>query len=138
MLTTKQEIFDIVAPHLLRQRRQSLLPGSGTCAYRGGSGLMCAVGVLIPEDKYEAQIEAQSVGRDTVKRILGTIVELSEDNLSFLKELQQIHDGTGNYYVPGKSLNRDTDAFSRWKDNLTELAQRYGLKTKCLKGLISD
>ena len=52
-----------IRDHLTQQRRQASTPG-GTCCYRtnrDGRTLMCAVGCLIPDDKYSDQFEGLTV-----------------------------------------------------------------------------
>lgn len=56
MLTLKQG-FDIVKKHLLTQNKQSVEEFSGKCRYRGGEGLKCAIGCLIPDDMYKPEFE---------------------------------------------------------------------------------
>lgn len=60
---TKQETFDTVARHLLRQSEKSIdpmIPGSG-CAYRGADGRKCAAGCLIPDSSYGRWMEDRVV-----------------------------------------------------------------------------
>lgn len=52
-----------IRDHLTQQRRQASTPG-GTCCYRterDGRTLMCAVGCLIPDDKYSEEFEGLTV-----------------------------------------------------------------------------
>lgn len=58
---TEQELFDTVAKHLLTQNKKSgLVNVRGNveeCLYRGPDGLKCAIGVLIPDEKYTTDLE---------------------------------------------------------------------------------
>lgn len=60
---TLQEVFNIVSLHLLKQVKRSTkhLKNSWflACAYRGNEGMKCAAGVLIPDDKYEPEMECK-------------------------------------------------------------------------------
>ena len=52
-MRTSQEVFDVVAKHLLTQNAKSMDdPWDEMCAYRGENGRRCAVGALIPDDLY--------------------------------------------------------------------------------------
>lgn len=105
---TAQEIFDKVTTHLLTQNRQSrkdiFNTGYESCAYRGDDGLMCAVGVLIPDELYDPRFEglcpplnysdvcAPDLDRrfwfvDVLKQI-----GIAEQDLGLLADLQSIHD----------------------------------------------
>lgn len=42
-MMTKQEIFDIVAYGLLKQKKKSKLMNGEYCAYRGENGTKCAI-----------------------------------------------------------------------------------------------
>jgi hypothetical protein len=58
---TPQEIFDTVATHLFTQGHKAI-NGHGGCVYRCRDGSKCAVGVLIPDDKYFPKMELGGVG----------------------------------------------------------------------------
>lgn len=61
---TNQELFDTVAAHLLRQHARSTRPftqSPANCAYRGDGGRKCAIGVLIPDERYTVALEGQNV-----------------------------------------------------------------------------
>lgn len=57
----------IIRDHLTKQRARSvavesfLAIGQQRCKYRGANGRMCAVGCLIPDDKYDREMEGASV-----------------------------------------------------------------------------
>jgi len=65
MLSTR-EIFDKVKTHLLTQRRKSWtksqLGGITYNYWNKEKNLKCAIGILIPEDMYDASFEGVSVG----------------------------------------------------------------------------
>lgn len=67
---TPQSLFDAVATHLLNQNAVSMHPDSDDapriglgngCAYRGEGGRKCAIGALIPDDKYDPEFEGSDV-----------------------------------------------------------------------------
>lgn len=91
---TKQEVFDKVATHLLRQGRPSKATFGGggyRGAYRSKGGLKCAIGVLIPDDRYHKGLEGCSVKNAKVKASLDGVVDYGEC-YPLLKQLQFTHD----------------------------------------------
>lgn len=61
-MMTNQEIFDTVAVHLLTQNKRATKANcSTTCQYRTSEGLKCAVGCLIPDEKYTPEMEPYGV-----------------------------------------------------------------------------
>ncbi len=92
MLTTMQEVFDVVVAHLLTQNRQSL-NYEGSCAYRGENGLKCAVGVLIADECYSPTLENRLVSSPLVVEALACSgVEAEGELMNLLTALQWIHD----------------------------------------------
>lgn len=145
MLTT-QEVFDKVAHHLLKQKARSMISsstgGSQLCAYRGGQGLCCAVGFLIPENLYDMNMEGNgicdiSTGANLLRKVLhdsGIDVPVVVDSdsehyddwddcvhrdatptLHLLKDLQELHD------------NQPVEV---WWARLKEVALNHGLQFK--------
>jgi len=105
-----QEIFDKVAAHLEQQRSTSIEEG-GTCMYRGAVGKMCAIGCLIPDDKYNRQMEYQGVTGPDVKPVLEELGLYEHKKL--LDDLQILHD------------KRDVQD---WPDHLANIARIFELK----------
>lgn len=97
---TRQEIFDKVVKHLLKQGEKSatIREDEGTrCLYRGPNGLMCAVGCLIPDEEYTDFMEDCPVGGLPSYCTVGSFVyELVGEHRTLLQDLQHIHD---NYEV---------------------------------------
>lgn len=102
---TKQELFDTVTKHLLTQKCKALGDDGSMCRYKTDTGLKCAAGCLIPDDKYDPRLEQATVvahaddpgmeigsqhGFDNYK-FFKDLVQ-TEENLLFLYELQKIHD----------------------------------------------
>src|SRR3990167_10848904 len=115
---TKQEIFDKIALHLLRQNKKSVNK-SGFCAYRGTNGLKCAAGCLIDDLEYKPEMEIHNFGMVfTTDNGINVFDELLKnkpylyDNLELIKTLQRIHD---NHNV------------CEWKEELNYLAKRQNL-----------
>lgn len=101
----KQEIYNTVKAHLLKQNAKSVRRGAW-CAYRGNKGMMCAAGVLIPDAIYNPRMEGRR-WTDIVNEF-----ELPDTNKFFIHALQKIHDG----FPP-----------SAWEHELSQLAEAQGL-----------
>jgi hypothetical protein len=87
---TNQQLFDTVATHLLTQRRRSMTTQNGTtrCAYRGRKDTRCAIGCLIPDDRYDAAFEGFAISKPAILKAAG----LRSTQLPLAHELQEIHD----------------------------------------------
>jgi len=112
---TLQEIFDICAVHLLTQKEKAFLRSDyrSGCAYRAGE-LKCAIGALIPDDKYGPYMEGNSVLTDIIRQA----ANISEDDAAFASRLQIIHDDCEPYH---------------WYRELQDLAVQHGINRDCLK-----
>lgn len=88
-----QEIFETIVKHLFSQGERStvLLPNRSeySCAYRGANGHKCAVGIVIPDDLYDPEMEGLCVDV-----IISDHKELKflKPHLAVLSELQLVHD----------------------------------------------
>lgn len=124
----RQEIFDKVATHLLKQNRKCE-DSDEACCYRN-KGMKCAIGALIPDEIYDPVIERKRIvdildrdgcgaGDDSqlynkvCKSISDFLGITSKEDHYFLFQLQRIHDHT----KPG-----------RWEYKLRHLAGLYDLK----------
>ena len=96
---TMQEVFDVVAAHLLAQGQRSTIrlgeDDTLSCAYQTPDGLKCAIGCLIPEYKYSKDFEGVNVrglaDEDQGGQVIPRVTD-SDDEFSFLLSLQRIHD----------------------------------------------
>jgi len=87
---TRQEMFDTMVRGLRAQKKFSFDESDG-CCYRGCNGLRCAVGFLIPDDKYQPNFDD---GIGSIKNV-GILTGLwtTEDDISFLTAAQNtLHD----------------------------------------------
>lgn len=84
-MKSKQEIFDTVVNHLHKQGKPAEV--GNTCRYRTEDGLMCAVGCLIPDDKYKPEMEGH-VAYDILRILPPEVAE----HIEMLDDLQWIHD----------------------------------------------
>lgn len=92
----KQEVFNTVALHLIKQGHASLdgtlVHNKPVCAYRSTQdGSSCAIGCLIPDDLYHAGIEGKSATSQTLMEVLDQIFDGSYD-VELLVDLQRAHD----------------------------------------------
>jgi len=110
---TAQELFDIVYKHLTSQNAKSMMvvtwDGGLSCAYRGKGGLMCAIGVLIPDEDYRADMERLAAQNLLAK---GACLHHLAAHHQLIDKLQYIHD---------YSLVED------WDRALREAAVSFGL-----------
>lgn len=113
---TAQDIFDVVAWNMLRQRVKGL-GASGGCAYRGLHGTRCALGWVLPDDLYEPSMEGRGIselacdllheGGDATR-----FARFALRHLTLLRELQFLH---------------DTQRPDTWPDRLLFIGRRHGL-----------
>ncbi len=124
----KQELFDTVCRHLMKQRARSVSKEkifdtrfgckTNRCLYRSPDGKKCAIGCLIPDEKYNPDFE-NKIGF-FVLRSLGGILDLGASIL--VENLQKLHDN------PKLSPRKD------WKPTLREIASDHGLEEPdCIK-----
>ena len=121
-MITNQEALDQASEYLRsmphRSRRKDF------CAYRGDNGLKCAIGCLIPDEKYDPKMDGNG-SINAVYRIFPSLHELFDKNqLSFLRDLQGVHDLPSNWSPKG----------FQGEGSLTALAAQYGLQYKPPKG----
>lgn len=109
----KQELFQQSVTKLFNQGKPSIrndirnLDGGPACAYRGGNGLKCAIGHLIPDENYDQKMEAKSI--DALLKewpILADLFKItSSEDQDFLFKLQkELHDYIANDNDFKKSL----------------------------------
>jgi hypothetical protein len=122
----RQAIFDRVATHLLTQGRKSLR--DNRCMYRGDDGTACAIGCLIPDEKYSTRFEGLTPNSDpesfvtkldrksALLQFKETLADVAgattESDYEFLRSLQTIHD----FNYP-----------ERWQSELISFAAIHGL-----------
>lgn len=114
---TDQEIFDKVATHLLTQNERSV--ALGTCMYRGTGGMKCAIGCLIPDDRYLPWMERRSVEYPGISEAAGVGPVPDEDETDdwLPMQLQHIH---------------DNESPAEWRNSLRRLAIKRGLSPAVL------
>lgn len=94
---TEQEIFNVVWTRLKTQGFERSYEwdewDTGDCKYRDPSGRVCAVGALIPDDKYRPDFEGHTVDSPTIGNFILEATGLPKKFLPFLEKLQNAHDG---------------------------------------------
>ncbi|MGF6978989.1 hypothetical protein QFZ94_007504 [Paraburkholderia sp. JPY465] len=100
-----QDVFDIVAWHLLRQNAQATLPGTAKCMYRAPDGKRCAIGWLLPDEVYSPSLEFFGV-RDLVAMLYetphgGQFAQFLFEHMPLLRDLQGTHDARAPHEWPG-------------------------------------
>ena len=101
MTMSMKQIHAKVTKHLLNQGEKSQEGGvapHNTCVYRSSEGLSCAVGCLIPDDKYNVNLEGQSAYDDDVMEALVSVIGVHpysvDRKAKMLGRMQYIHDLT--------------------------------------------
>jgi hypothetical protein len=116
-----QEMFEIAVVNLLCQGERST--ECGDCLYRGPNGLKCAIGFLIPDEKYNETLECTPAGDILcmIPEVFGfrqdfDVTEFNRVSV-FLDNMQSIHDNTCLFET------------GQWPISLIKLGQRFGLET---------
>lgn len=93
-----EEILQEAIHRLLAQGRYGYDPASGGCFYRSPGGSCCAVGLLIPDDVYEAEFEGRGALELLVR--LDYPIEHIEGLLGqSLRCLQNMHDDMAQHGI---------------------------------------
>jgi hypothetical protein len=109
---TQQEVFDAVCVRL--RDRTGRARNNMSCAYLGLNGAKCAIGIFIPDSKYNSLIEGSGVNVNMIEFYIPALKGLRID---FLQTLQYCHDGASYWSGP--------NYLAEWK--LKEVAEEYDL-----------
>jgi hypothetical protein len=113
---TAQGMFDTVARHLFEQGGPAL-DGGGSCVYRGYDNRRCAIGCLIPDDRYEGSMEGLTAWCGSIKEAAGIPDELEGLGVA----LQRAHDDADS------RLDRTTYDRDKLRRHLAVIAEGRGL-----------
>lgn len=107
-MLNKQKIYDDVVKALYEQGEKSVdHPGSNMCRYRkfndDGSVLKCGIGHIIPDDKYDPEIDDMCIraGYEDVRKLIDSAIYgevnlekwSNQDDRGFLNQVQRkLHD----------------------------------------------
>lgn len=105
-----QELFVKVANHLLKQGKRSA-DSNDYCLYRGPDGMMCAAGILIPDEVYKPEMEQQAWYK------LVSNFDFPTEHKDLITDLQIIHDD-----YPSEN----------WRVHLIQHGKRHNLNTEFL------
>jgi hypothetical protein len=122
---TPQEAFEKAAKHLIAQGEPAgqMVNGSWRCYYRSPDGLKCAIGALIPDELYSADMECNSAYE---------IVHVFED-LAFLRDANIFdEDSVTNLLDELQVLHDSTENWSDIRQGLRQIGEHYGLDTSFL------
>lgn len=90
---TNQEIFDKSVAGLASQGFERAYTEGVGCKYRDYDGRKCAIGWLIPDDKYNAGLEGCAASTGTPRAAeLRASAGLVDVNPDFIRALQRAHD----------------------------------------------
>ena len=105
MYKTNQEVLNDVVAKMFEQKRQSVKDADDGqfCVYRSEDGYRCAIGLLIPDEKYNPKFDSEKnkneLGLEVVvwnpMKLLteiGLIAEGAQVESFFLDDLQTCHD----------------------------------------------
>lgn len=124
----KQELFDKVVRHLVKQGRPSghrTKYGSFICSYLSATGEQCAAGCLLPKDHDYTKHNNCAWGR--LVDLEPTLEDIG--SISFIIELQLAHD----------SMSSHTNWRRHWFSNMISLAQVSGnLSTNVIEELATS
>ena len=118
---TAQQVLDTVVQHLLTQNAKAL-NDEGYCQFHTDSGRKCAVGCLIPDDRYTPDIEnaciivhgeRESANVVALHELLDELGLGESGTLQLLRDLQDVH---------------DDEQVSQWKMELRHVAKNHNLK----------
>lgn len=84
---TRQEIFDVAYTGFKSQGFKRSMDEDGRCLYRNGSR-RCAIGWLIPDDLYTADLEGISASEPAIMKLART----RPADAGFVERFQAMHD----------------------------------------------
>ena len=93
MKLTNQKAFDKIYKYFIFKKNKQAVNDAGNCKFREGES-RCAVGVLIPNKKYNVLMEEQTI--DSIREDY-FYEEWSVLSLSLLRALQNAHDVSNNW-----------------------------------------
>ena len=107
---SNQRAFDLVWDHFITRKQPRSISKDGRCSYRSRRGAKrCAIGVLIPDDRYDRSFDSDKVRLTAVLKQAKIKIDVD-----FASQLQITHD---------RSANRED-----LRESLLHLAERCDLK----------
>lgn len=130
---TEQEIYDKIVEHFAAQREPAVESDTEVlCRYRTSNGLKCAIGALIPDEVYTADMEERGV-QGLFNEFKGSmrLAGLHPDNTTLLRLLQMAHDRTVNALRDREYAN----FLPELAEQLRDVAAEFGLDPASLERL---
>lgn len=119
---TNQELYTTSRNHLLTQMKRSTMAINGHvgCAYRGEAGLKCAIGCLIPDEKYNFNLLE---GKNVLFREVAVAAGIDFDESGLLDQV------TGPQVKLADQLQMCHDKWDveLWKSRLDTIARDFDL-----------
>jgi hypothetical protein len=120
-MRTAQELFETVVNHLRKQNEKShkLIDDKNyACLYRSDTGMKCAVGCLIPDDKYSPNMEEKNLyalvyNKENEGVLPSDLKAEFLNHFKLLSDLQTLHDNS---------------KIQNWESGFVTLANRYSVK----------
>lgn len=142
---SKEEVMDFVEEKLLQQGQLSL--DDNRCKYHGDNGCKCAIGHLIPDDRYTPLLDDNYNDKlTTLTAIISNfprVLQIDEidqttpefkEKLNFLQQLQYTHDD-----LIWQEIGKRTDQETTWtplefeegiRKNMNSLRKAYNIPIK--------
>lgn len=123
----REKLFNKALKHMLSQGAYAVVNGI-YCAYRAPNGLKCAVGALIPDDKYDPWCDDinKLATYGPILRAVG--LEVTDENKVFLFGLQyDLHDRWAFSNAYFRSSN-DLIGSPKYMKQIKEFANTWGLQ----------
>lgn len=95
---------------------------SRRCLYRGPNGARCAVGVLIPDEKYDEAWDRSAVSVDGSAALCTVVDATTEQRVDFLRACQRLHDGA---VLSGLPMPDDATWRRMFRDSLLKIEAAY-------------
>jgi hypothetical protein len=120
---TRQEAFDRIARHLIKQGRPGgeVSPNGFSCQYRAADGSACAIGVLLNDERAQAFDEEGAALANIPPECLPDWIER---DIRFYDALQDAHD---------KPTRTDAEWLPAWRAEMYHIAGRYNLDPSILE-----
>jgi hypothetical protein len=94
-----KQVSGYIADHLLKQGKQAT--SEGKCQYRADDGCMCAVGVMIDPEYYDANFEGGSLSSPDVRKAVALSLGIDEAQIDYntpmhkmMRAWQRYHDNS--------------------------------------------
>ena len=126
---TNQEVFNTVWNHFVVDRNTYSVDETGVCQYRGEGpkeGAKCAIGLFIPDDIYNFEMEEWTGPEDLIKNSLDMAFIFKGISTGFLDKLRDCHDSAALVDWDDNDSNENI-FLSEMIKNLERVAGVWGL-----------